>query len=135
MPLPSFLNSQILFMLQKTMSKPMSIKRDRKCKIAIVSIYEKSVFLRDKHVGICFVQSFGFGWRSYNVGSLSERTVKLKTDKTHTVFYTFENHRLQLKREVHKNCFYRFIKYSKISFYFTYLPTYVRTYLPTYLHT
>ena len=53
MPLPSFLNSQILFMLQKTMSKPMSIKRDRKCKIAIISIYEKSVFF-------CVINTLGY---------------------------------------------------------------------------
>ena len=53
-----------------------SIKRDRKCIIAIIRIYEKSV-LRDKHVRICYVQGFGFGWRSYNVGSLSGHTVKL----------------------------------------------------------
>ena len=63
-------------MLQKIMSKPMSIKRDRKCVIAIIRIYVKSV-LRDKHVRICYVQGFGFGWRSYNVGGLSGHTVKL----------------------------------------------------------
>ena len=31
----------------------MSIERDRKCIIAIIRTYEKSV-LRDKHVGICY---------------------------------------------------------------------------------